>query len=277
MMRLAKIPSPFRPGRILLAAVVLLTVPVAARAADLICQPNYDFCVEVDGAFPGDARFFNTQERRKYFIDIPETRAGLLMDLEAKKMFAVPRSRISRDGDSGLKVQDNLPPGTTAYAFSIEGPVIQFEAEDRKVRVMPVLMRPPVVGEIAMDALIADRPEYQAGMKLYSTDPTAMMALSKYSKPLELEVYFATWCSHCKLYMPKLLRVLKDARNPNIKVTLVGLPKKFTDETGPWRKPDIQTIPTVIVKSGGREITRLGTHEGVLPEVELAGIIQALR
>ncbi len=270
-------PSPGRRARIILAAAVLLAFPVSARAAELLCQPNYDFCIEVDGAFPGGARFFNTQERRKYFIDIPSTRAGLLMDLEAKKMFAVPRSQIRPDGDSGLKVQDGLPPGTTAYAFSIDGPIIQFEAEDKKVRVMPVLMRPPVVGEIAMDALIADRPEYQAGMKRYSPDPTGMTALSKYSKPIELEVYFATWCSHCKIYMPKLLRVLKDAHNPNIKVTLVGLPKKFTDEKGPWRKPDIQTIPTVIVKSGDREITRLGTHEGAVPEIEFAGILQALK
>jgi hypothetical protein len=38
----------------------------------------------------------------------------------------------------------------------------------------------------------------------------------------------------------------------------------------------VQTIPVVIVKFNGREITRLGTQEAATPEIELASLLQAL-
>jgi len=263
-------------ARVVTTAVLLLLGGAPAMASELVCKPNYDFCVEVNGAFPTDARFFNSQERGKFFIDIPSSKDGLLMDLQAKKMYAVPRGQIAPDND-GLKVQDGLSANMAAYAFSIDGPIVECQAEDKKIRVMPVLKRPPVIGPIAIDALIADRSEYRAGMKAYSPDKTKIGVLSKCQKPVELEVYFATWCPHCKLYMPKLLRVVKDANNPNIKTTLVGMPQMWVGAKGAWEDKNIQTIPTVIVKIDGREITRMGTHEGALPEDELAGIIQAVK
>jgi hypothetical protein len=77
--------------------------------------------------------------------------------------------------------------------------------------------------------------------------------------------------------MPKFLRVMSEAKNPKIKLNLYGVPKGFTATPGPWQGRNINSIPTIIVKIDGREITRLGAQPGAVPEMELAGIFSAVR
>lgn len=262
----------------LLCVAVLLaasSAPLPAQPAEVVCQPDYNFCVEVDGRFPADARFYRSELRGQFFIDIPDMDHGLLMDLRGKTLTSVSRDRITRDEDK-LSFRNGLPADAPAYAFSIDGPIIRFEAENRKVRVLRVLDRPALVGAVGVAELLADRPEYNAGMKRYNPDPTSMKALEGYDGTLEIEVFFGTWCPHCKIYMPKILRVANDSGNDGLLFKMVGVPKGFGTEDGPWTGKKIQTIPTIIVKRNGKEITRMNTAESALPEVELAGILNSL-
>lgn len=263
-------------GGVLVLAVGWLTAP-AQQTQSVTCRPNYDFSVEVDGVFPRDALFYQSEPRGsgRYFIDIPACKDGLLMDMGARKIFAVPRTLVSRADNGGLVVRE-IPAQGTAYALAIEGPVINFKAEQKKVRIMPVLMRPPLTGPIELATLVADRPEYRAGMKAYAPHPESIDAIRKSGKPIEIEAFFGTWCGHCKEYMPKFLRVVEECKSA-IKLNLVGVPKNFGDQPGPWQGKSVQTIPTIIVKSEGREITRLGSQPGATPETELAGILKALQ
>ena len=70
---------------------------------------------------------------------------------------------------------------------------------------------------------------------------------------------------------------IKQMGRTGLKVRLVGVPKNFAAEPGPWQGKNVQTIPTIIVKADGREVTRLGTQPGATPETELAGILKALQ
>ncbi len=254
---------------------VALAAPASVFAAEVTCRPDYDFCVEVDGDYPNDARFYRLETRGKFFIDVPDMDNSFLMDLKAKKLTAVSHDRITR-GEEILTYQDGLPADAPAYAFSIDGPIIRFEADSRKVRILRVLDRPALIGEVAVDELLAERAEYRAATNDYTPDVTAMRAVSSYDKPLKIDIYFGTWCPHCKKYMPKILRIARDAGNSKIVFNPVGVPKNFGTEEGPWSDKKIQTIPTVIISQNGHEITRLSTHDAALPEVELAGILQAI-
>ncbi len=262
-------------GVLILIAAWLASPPVQAQS--VTCQPNFDYSIEVDGNFPNNAQFYQAGARGsgRYFIDIPACKDGLLMDLGARKIFAVPRALVSRTENGGVLIGE-LPAKGAAYAFAIEGPVINFKAEQKKVRILPVLMRPPLTGPIAFDTLVTDRPEYRAGMKAYSPHPESIAAIRKAGKPIEIEAFFGTWCAHCKEYMPKFLRVVEECKSA-IKVNLVGVPKGWSTESGPWEGKNVQNIPTIIVKTEGREITRLGSQPGATPEIELAGILKALQ
>jgi thiol-disulfide isomerase/thioredoxin len=257
-------------------AVLALLPATQAMAQSIACRPNYDFAVEVQGSYPEGAKFYESDARGKFFIDVPACTTGLLLDLPAKKIQAVPRDQVKATS-SGVEVPDGVPSTAPAYAFSIDGPIIQFEAEDKKVRILPCLMRPPIVGPVEMAALVSDRPEYREGMKAYSPDPSAITRINKYGKKVQIDAFFATWCPHCKEHMPKFLRVMSDAKNPNIKLNLYGVPKGFSQAPGPWQGRNINSIPTIIVKIDGKEITRMGAQPGATPEIELAEIFQAVK
>jgi len=271
-----------RSGAFAAAAVLctapLLAVSTPAKADTITCRPRYDFCVEVDGKYPQDARFFISPDSRgKSMIDIPSQSMSYLIDMQAHKAVSIPRANVHADADGAVKVDTTGASNATGYALQIEGPVLRFDTDNGKVRVLKALDREPVKGEIGLDALLADRLDYREGVKRYTPDAVAMDAIKSWKKPLEIEAYFATWCPHCQMYMPKLLRVLKDANNPNIKVTLVGVPKNFGMEKGPWEGKNIQGIPAVMVKYEGKEVTRLGALESSVPEVEIAGIMNAIK
>lgn len=277
--------TPIRPDRralFLLAALALavpaLVLPATAAPDEVVCKPNYDFCIEVDGAFPPDARFYVGDARGKFLVDIPSQQKSLLIDLPSKKAVAVARNNVKPDTAvaGAMRVVDPGAMASPAYALSIEGPVLRFNTDTSKVRILKVTERPPIVGPVKFDDLVADRIEYREGMKAYTPSKTAIDSLKANKKPVEIEAYFGTWCPHCKLYMPKFLRVIQDAANPNIKVSLIGVPKNFGAEAGPWQGKNIQAIPAVMVNYQGKELTRLSAAEGVLPEEELAQLLKTL-
>jgi thiol-disulfide isomerase/thioredoxin len=252
--------------------LLLLSLAPCVRAEEIVCRANFDWAVEVNGNYPRDVFFYQTNTAKKFFVDVPAVQSGLLLDLVVLKVFAVPRTLIYQTGGS-LKFKN--PSDSPSYPFSVLGPVIQFEAEGTKFRIVPVLSRPPLIGLVALDDLVADRPEYRERMSRYTPDAVSLAVLSKAKLNVELEVFFATWCRYCKEFVPKLLRVLKDANNPELKFKLVGLPRGFGKEPGLWQERNVTSIPSVIVKIDGREITRLGIEYNTQPEVKLAGILQS--
>jgi len=261
-------------------SVMVAMAPAPAAAADVICRANYEFCVEVNGAYPPDARFFVAETRGKFLVDIPSQSKSVLIDLPTRRAVSVPRDSIKPDGADGkVRVADPGGAGAPAYALSIEGPVLRFQADASKVRILKVTERAAQVGPVTIEALAADRPEYREGMKAYKPDPVAIEALKKNKKPIEIEAFFGTWCPHCKIYMPKFLRVIQDAGNPTIKLTLVGVPKNWGDDKtpGPWQGKNFQNVPAIMIRYEGRELTRMSAHEGAVPEVDLATLLSAIK
>src|SRR5207245_1133844 len=196
----------------LVLALAGLCVAARAGAGAILCSPNYDYSVEVDGSYPRNATLYQSDTPGKYFIDVPACKSGLLMDLHDKRVVAVPRDQV-KPVDGKLQVSDSVPSGATAYALSVDGPIVQFQAEDRKVRILRCLDRPPVIGEVEYNALIADRAEYREAMKAYAPDAASIATMNKYGKKVQLDVFSATWCSHCKEYMPTFLRVMSEVEN----------------------------------------------------------------
>jgi len=266
------------PGLLPIAALALLVPGVAraqALAPGMVCKPNYDYSVEVDGQFPKNATFYQGSDPGMYFVDVPACKNGLLMDMKARKVTAVPRDLV-KAVDGGLQLASAVPPTSAAYALAVDQSVVKFEAEDKKVRILRCLDRPPIVGAVDVDTLVADRPEYREGMRAYAPNAASIASLDKYPKKVQIDAFFATWCPHCKEYMPKFLRAMSEVKNPNLKVNLYGVPKGFGTAPGPWQGRNVNYIPTIIVKVEGKEITRLASQPGAVPETELADILKAV-
>ena len=88
---------------VLPVVAVALLLPCSARAQAMVCKPNYDYSVEVDGSFPKNATLYQSTTPGMYFIDVPTCKTGLLMDMKARKVAPFPpdiRSRIQAVVDS---------------------------------------------------------------------------------------------------------------------------------------------------------------------------------
>ena len=106
------------PGLLPIAALALL-VPGAARAQGMVYTPNYDYSVEVDGQFPKNATFYKGSNPGMYFVDVPACKNGLLMDMKARKVMAVPRDLVKAvDGD--LQLKSDVPPTSAVYALAVD-------------------------------------------------------------------------------------------------------------------------------------------------------------
>jgi hypothetical protein len=168
--------------RILSTAALALSPWLATGAGAMICKPNYDYSVEVDGAFPQNATLYQSSSPGMYFINVPACKSGLVMDMKGKRVVPVARDQV-KPVDGGVEIDDSIvAPPAMGTDLTLEGPVVGFKAEDKKVRILRCLDRPPIVGAVEMDALISDRPEYREGMKLYSPDAGSIAAIGKYEK-----------------------------------------------------------------------------------------------
>ena len=87
--------------------------PLPAAPDEVVCRANYDFCIEVDGSFPPDARFFTTDARGKFLVDIPSQSKSLLIDLPSKKAVTLPRNNVKPDAEKDGVVHV-VDPGVTA-------------------------------------------------------------------------------------------------------------------------------------------------------------------
>src|SRR2546426_10709501 len=106
--------------RLLPALVVALLIPSAARAQALVCKPNYDYSVEVDGSYPRNATLYQASSPGMYFVDVPACKSGLLMDMKARKVVAVSRDQV-KPVDGGLELSNDVPPSAAAYALAVDG------------------------------------------------------------------------------------------------------------------------------------------------------------
>src|SRR5882672_5178483 len=136
-----------RTIRLLPVLALGLVASSPALADAIVCKPNYDYSVEVDGSYPKNATLYQAASPGMYYVDVPACKTGLLMDMKARKVVAVPREQI-KQVDGGLQMNDTAPPTATAYALAVDGPFVQFQAEDKKVRILRCLDRPPIVGAV---------------------------------------------------------------------------------------------------------------------------------
>src|SRR5207248_85777 len=74
--------------------------------------------------------------------------------------------------------------------------------------------------------------------------------------PTHLEIICATWCGDSKRHVPRLLKAVHEAANPNLTVSLVGIGNDFKQPIDYVQEKDIINVPIVILTRGGKEIGR---------------------
>ena len=152
----------------------------------------------------------------------------------------------------------------------LEGPNI---IVDRDGLTMTVKEGPPLLGDRTLDELIAALPEYRRDAARYTPDPAALETLRRVKQPTELLVFFGSWCPHCELAVPRLVRVLEDVHGAPLAVTFHGVPHDGWASDPMAENLRITGLPTVIVRRDSKEVARMEGDQWAAPEKSLAALV----
>jgi len=256
-----------RTSLLLIVALLVGGRPVPARqaAGAKAGEPEwlamYDFALEVDGRAAPEARFYGERDGTRLLVQVPGLPKAALMKRDAtKQVTAIDASKVLMDEPTDTA---RLSPGaekggpTSAYTVdAVKGEVILYLGNQR-LKILPKL---PLEGPATREEILRHTPQYRKAKDEYIPDPKEVSFLRSCKDQVNIDVYFGTWCPHCKEVVPKFMKSIEVAANPNLTISYTGLPKNF-GESGLARARDVKQIPTFIFSKGGKEFGRLPRPE----------------
>lgn len=152
----------------------------------------------------------------------------------------------------------------------IDDGIVFYNFDDR----VRIFRRPPIVGPTTIEEVLT-HPAYLSGMNAYVPSRSALGIFREFDKPAVIEVFFGSWCPHCKRIVPMFMKTVSEVDNPNIGVSYIGVPPPPFADFKPAKEKDILGVPAFIVSVGGLEVGRVDRiPSGSTVEDELAKILE---
>ena len=216
-------------------------------------EESPQFETEVNGKPDIGIRSFQPSSSKPYLLLVRDKgRTGVLLDLAGKKVKEIPASDLKTNGQFGVSTK-GIPVGkdVASYKVNAGASVFTFEGKQYAVR-----MRETLIGEVSLGMLLAHSPLYSALRDAYTPKKASVAAIAKHKQATEIVVMFATWCSTCKIVVPRFLKVMQLAKNPSIKVRYIGIAMGGGEPRAELEKFG-HDYPAFIVFQGGKEKGRL--------------------
>lgn len=244
--------------------------PAAAAIAEPAWFPWYDWALEVDGKPAMEAMFFREKNGRRLIISVPGLSRSVLINTAGQHVYPLDAGlvTIGAEGESAELAAD-AESRATGSTYTTAGNEVVFYLGSNRLKITP---KEPLEGQATREEIFAHTPLYAKGMKSYVPEAAEISYLRSFKEPVEIEVFFGTWCPHCKILVPKFMKALELAANPSLKVRYIGVPKTF-NTYGPASSRGVQGIPTFIFAHAGKEFGRIpgepasGTIEHAMAEI----------
>lgn len=112
-------------------------------------------------------------------------------------------------------------------------------------------------GPLTIDELWATVPVWRSIAETYIPDEALVARLREISTPAEIEIVLATWCGDSRYHVPRLLKSIESAANPNLSVRLTGIGPEFLTPMDVVAGQNVTNVPTIIVRRGDVELGRM--------------------
>ncbi len=212
----------------------------------LYTSPDYRMTLVVSGRL-GDLLVFEVKDRGLLRVTGGGVQFGEGAALVAEDL------RLERIGT--YTVQDSIP---------------TFRVDSLLVRMIPKTL---LAGEVAPDSLLRHSPEYGPEMRFYEPYRQAVETLKTQGQAVEVVAVFSAGCGRCRAQVPRLMKVMAEARNPNLKTRYLAVPGRIDSATVAYR---VRYLPTFIVLRGGKEIGRITARPRASIEEDLVAILRGM-
>jgi thiol-disulfide isomerase/thioredoxin len=130
-----------------------------------------------------------------------------------------------------------------------------------------------LVGPLTREDILTKLPEWKPYIQAYSPDLETVRLLQNVHEEATIEIFLGTWCPDCRQHVSAYLKLMDMVRNPLIKTTFTGIPRKREMREEYTAGRNIERVPTFIVHFRGREIGRLIETPKVSVEADLWAIL----
>jgi thiol-disulfide isomerase/thioredoxin len=229
-------------------------------------EPIGEYVLELAGADMPGVRVFQSQKAGSAVLLLgPGLPGALLVSPRAKAVQRFESNKVVVGPDGIAFVLADATPAKESD-FKAAGREIAFTVGGRPARLKE---RAPLLGLHPGVNLTRYDPGYAFRSKRYNPSPAVMRAVrTAATQPVRVRVFFGSWCPHCSEVVPKILKVADALAGTPVKFEFYGLPMGFGNEPEA-RRANIQSVPTGVVYSGGKEIGRIGGHEWAIPELAI--------
>lgn len=127
------------------------------------------------------------------------------------------------------------------------------------------------IGPMTPETLLSDYSEFTSHYRDYEPSPADIERLAAVDRPTTLLVMFGTWCHDSAREVPRLLKLLAAADNPQLTLKLLAVPvsKQLLPQT---REFNLRYTPTIVVLRDGVEVGRITER----PRQSLAGDLRQI-
>lgn len=270
-MHLARLIRPLPSGLVAVMVALLSLLPPGrspAFAAGAAWEESAGLRCLVDDAVDAGARIFESPDYQKTLVVPTAGDEAWVFFLKAEGVQSLAKTAIAWS-DHQLPTPDLSGAVDAGLFVKQEGKMI-FIGDAATVTLEP---EPPLVGPLALTDFKTRKPDYVHAQGLYAPDAKAIAALKAVTGETKVVVFFGSWCSHCKHWVPGFLKTLEAASNPRLKAEFYGVSEDLTEPADAMRLYGASKTPTFIVLQAGKELGRIEEEPEVSIEADLARIL----
>ncbi|HEY0139560.1 MAG TPA: thioredoxin family protein [Thermoanaerobaculia bacterium] len=205
----------------------------------------------------------------------------LLFDPAAKTVSKAARSEFEFAKDRTSATTSAMPAQTGNSTMTAPAPAGTFVQPDGATFLATVEGRSIYVGShqspagpMTIEELWRTAPVWQAIAEQYEPDGAVVERLRQVQTPTRLQIVLATWCGDSRQHVPRLLKSIEQAANPNLIVELIGVGPDFETPMETIQSLSITNVPTVRVLREESEIGRyVETPANGTVEADIADIL----
>jgi thiol-disulfide isomerase/thioredoxin len=104
---------------------------------------------------------------------------------------------------------------------------------------------------------ILSRNIYNHNYVEYVPKSDQIQAIHNCSQPVEVKIVFGDWCKDSKKHVPAFIKTMEFADNKSIQVTYINVSRDKKEPADLIKDLNIESVPTFIVSSNGKELGRI--------------------
>jgi thiol-disulfide isomerase/thioredoxin len=243
----------------------------AAVPADSVLRGFHgigDYVLVVDGKEVA-AEIYQLDNPPTVLVVSPTLGSPVLLSPRTRGVETVPLLKVAKrpDGTADVLADAVVQP---AGRFDVLGSgEVSFKLASHAVLLRE---KPPLLGAQKLEALIRYSPEYGRLADEYQPSSPIVERLRKQTDPVEVQVYFGSWCPFCKQMVPRVMKVAQQLQGSRIQVGFYGLPREMSSDPK-TKELELNGVPTAIIYRGGKEIGRITGQSWRIPELALNNVL----